>query len=101
MVKKKHSVILIDSISLDAFFIHRREIKKHRNFELGLITFKIRLYSSNYGPTSLLLNVEKILEKHMYKRLYTFLNNINIIYNLLSGFWQQYTLINEILDVDI
>ena len=27
----------------------------------------------------------------MYKRLYTFLNNNNIIYNLQSGFRQQYS----------
>ena len=93
--EKKHSKILIDSISLDAFFVHRREIKKHQNFKLELIPFKIRLCSSNYGPALLLLNVEKILKKRMYKRLYTFLNNINIIYNFLSGFWQHYTLNNE------
>ena len=39
-----------------------------------------------------------MLEKLMYKRLYTFLNNNNIIYNLHFGFRQQYstyyTLIN-------
>ena len=41
-----------------------------------------KLDYSNYHPISLLSNVEKILEKHMHKRLYTFLNSINIIYNL-------------------
>ena len=35
----------------------------------------------NYRPISLLSNIEKILEKRMYKRLYTLLNNNNIIYN--------------------
>ena len=43
-------------------------------------------------------NIEKILEKLMYKWLYTFLSNNNIIYNLQFGFRQQYstsyTLIN-------
>ena len=52
----------------------------------------------NYRPISMLSNVEKILEKLTYKRLYTFLNNNNIIYNLQFGFRQQYstshTLIN-------
>ena len=57
-----------------------------------------KLDYSNYCPISLLSNIEKILEKLMYKRLYTFLNNNNIIYNLQFGFRQQYstshTLIN-------
>ena len=38
----------------------------------------------------MLSNIEKILEKLMYKRLYTFLNSNNIIYNLQFGFRQQY-----------
>ena len=33
---------------------------------------------SNYRPVSLLSNIEKILEKLMHKRLYTFVNNNNI-----------------------
>ena len=41
-----------------------------------------KLDYSNYCPISLLSNIEKILEKRMYKRLYAFLNNNNIIYNL-------------------
>ena len=39
---------------------------------------------------SLLSNIERMLEKHMYKRLYIFLNNNYIIYNLQFGFRQQY-----------
>ena len=46
---------------------------------------------SNYRPLSLLSNIEKILEKSMYKRLYTFLDNKNIIYDLQFGF-RQHTL---------
>ena len=49
-----------------------------------------KLDYSNYRPISLLSNIEKILEKLMYKRLYTFLNN-NIIYNLQFGFRQQHS----------
>ena len=44
-----------------------------------------KLDYSNYCPISLLSSIEKILEKIMYKRLYTFLNNNNI-YNLQFGF---------------
>ena len=50
-----------------------------------------KLDYSNYRPISWLTNVEKILEKLMYKRLYTFLNSNNIIYNLHFGFRQQYS----------
>ena len=41
-----------------------------------------KLDYSNYRPISLLSHIEKILEKLMYKRLYAFLNNSDIIYNL-------------------
>ena len=50
-----------------------------------------KLDYSNYRPISLLSNIEKILEKLMYKILYTFLNNNNIIYNLQFGFRQHYS----------
>ena len=50
-----------------------------------------KLDYSNYCPISLLSNIEKILEKLMYKRLCTFLNSNNIIYNLQFGFRQQYS----------
>ena len=40
----------------------------------------------NYRPISLLSNIEKILVKLMYKRLYPFLNNNNIIWNLQFDF---------------
>ena len=41
-----------------------------------------KLNYSNYRPISLLSNIEKILEKLMYKRLHTFLDYNNIIYDL-------------------
>ena len=50
-----------------------------------------KLDYSNHYPISLLSNVEKILEKRMYKRLYIFLNNNNIIYNWQFEFRQQYS----------
>ena len=45
----------------------------------------------NYCPISLLSNVEKILEKHMYKRVYNFLTENNIIYDLQFGFRQKFS----------
>ena len=58
-----------------------------------------KLGYSNYRPISLLSNIEKILEKLMYKRLYTFLNNNNIIYNLQFGFRQQYSTSHALINI--
>ena len=58
-----------------------------------------KLDYSNYRPISLLSNIEKILEKLMYKRLYTFLNNNNIIYNLQFGFRQQYSTSHVLINI--
>ena len=41
-----------------------------------------KLGYSNYRSISLLSNIEKILEKLMYKGLYTFLDNKNFMYDL-------------------
>ena len=43
-----------------------------------------KLNYSNYRPISLLSNTEKMVEKLMYKRLYTFLDNNNMTYSLDS-----------------
>ena len=54
---------------------------------------------SNYFPISLLSYIEKILEQLMYKRLYTFLKNNNIIGNLQFGFRQQYSTSHVLINV--
>ena len=56
-----------------------------------------KLDYSNYRSIFLLSNIEKILEKPMYKRLYTFLNNI--IYNLQFGLKQQYFTSHGIINI--
>ena len=58
-----------------------------------------KLDYSNYCPISLLSNVEKILEKRMYKRLYSFLNSNNIIYNLQFGFRQQHSTSHALVNI--
>ena len=58
-----------------------------------------KLDYSNYRPISLLSNIEKILAKLMYKRLYAFLNNNNIIYNLQFGFRQQYSTSHALINI--
>ena len=58
-----------------------------------------KLDYSNYRPISLLFNIEKILEELMYRRLYTFLNNNNIIQNLQFGFRQHYSTSYAIINI--
>ena len=58
-----------------------------------------KLDYSNYRPISLLSNIEKILEKLIYKRLYTFLSNNNIIYNLQFGFRKQYSTSHALINI--
>ena len=58
-----------------------------------------KLDRSNYRPISLLSNIEKILEKLMYRRLYTFRNNKNIIYDLQFGFRQQYSTSHALINI--
>ena len=57
-----------------------------------------KLDYSNYRPISLLSNIEKILEKLMYKRLYTFLDNKDIIYDLQFGF-RQYSTSHALINI--
>ena len=47
-----------------------------------------KLQCCNYRPISLLLNVGKILERFMYKRVYNFFSENNI-YDLQFGFRQK------------
>ena len=58
-----------------------------------------KLDYSNYRPISLLSTIEKILENLMYRRLYIFLNNNNIIYNLQFGFRQQYSTSHALINI--
>ena len=58
-----------------------------------------KLDYSNYRPISLLSNIEKILEKLMYRRLHTFLNNKNIICDLQFGFRQQYSTSHTLINI--
>ena len=47
----------------------------------------------------MLSNIEKILEKLMYKRLYAFLDYNNIIYDLQFGFMQQYSTSHALINI--
>ena len=58
-----------------------------------------KLDYSNYRPISLISNIEKILEKRIYKRLYIFLDNKNIIYDLQFGLKQQYPTSDVLINI--
>ena len=58
-----------------------------------------KLNYSNYRPISLLSNIEKILEKLMYKGLYAFPDYNNIIYDLQFGFRQQYSTSHALINI--
>ena len=49
------------------------------------------LSCSNYRPISLLSNIDKIVEKLMFKRLYSFLSKYKVIYNLQFGFRENHS----------
>ena len=56
-----------------------------------------KLDFSNYRPISFLSNVEKILEKLMYNRIYKFFSDNNLIYSLQFGFRQKYSTVHAII----
>ena len=58
-----------------------------------------RLLVSNYRPISLLSNLNKILEKLMYSRLYNFLSTHNVFYNLQFGFRSKHSTNHALLDI--
>ena len=49
-----------------------------------------KLDFSNYCPISLLSNIENILERLMYNRMYKIFSDNNLIYSLQFGFRQKY-----------
>ena len=50
-----------------------------------------RLLVSNYRPISLLSNLNKLLEKIMHTRIYSFLEKYELLYSLQFGFRTQYS----------
>ena len=50
-----------------------------------------RLLVSNYRPISLLSNINKNFEKIMHKRIYSFLDEFNLLYKLQFGFRSKYS----------
>ena len=53
---------------------------------------------TNYRPTSLLSNIEKIIEKLIYKRLSNFLDINNLIYSLQFSFRPKYSTTHALIN---
>ena len=58
-----------------------------------------KLIVSNYRPISLLSNINKILEKLMFKRVYEFLEKHKCIYNLQFGFRAKHSTNHALIDI--
>ena len=56
-----------------------------------------KLKCSNYRPISLLSNIDKILERIVYNRLYTFFEDDKLVYNLQFGFRQKHSTIHALI----
>ena len=52
---------------------------------------KCKYETTSYRPILLLINMSKILEKIMYKRVYNFLNNNSLIYSSQHGFRNKHS----------
>ena len=50
-----------------------------------------KLKCSSYKPISLFSNVDKILERIVYNRLYKFFGDNKLVYNLQFGFQQKHS----------
>ena len=59
--------------------------------------FKLDFF--NYPPISLLSNLDKILEKLMYPRIFKFFNSNNFFYPLQFGFRQNYSTIHDLISL--
>ena len=57
------------------------------------------LLFSNYRPISLLSNLNKIFEKIVYKRLYSFLDRLNCIYEFQFGFRARHSTNHALLSL--
>ncbi len=62
----------------------------HKGKEKNLLT--------NYRPVSLLPSVSKILEKVVHTRVYTFLNNNNLLYKNQYGFRKRHSTIDAVTE---
>jgi hypothetical protein len=58
-----------------------------------------RLSVSNYRPISLLSNINKIFEKIIYKRIYSFIEKNECLYNLQFGFRAKHSTTHALINI--
>ena len=58
-----------------------------------------KLLTCNYRPISLLSNINKIFEKIVFSRVYSFLDKNNYIYNLQYGFRPKYSTTHALINI--
>ena len=58
-----------------------------------------KLDFSNYCPVSLLSNIENILERLMYNRIYKFFSDNNLIYSLQFGIRQKFSTVHALISL--
>ena len=58
-----------------------------------------KLMTGNYRPISLLSNLNKILEKLMFSRVYKFLDNHKCFYNLQFGFRSKHSTTHALIEI--
>ena len=56
-----------------------------------------KLTCSSYRPISLLSNIDKILERIVYNRLYKSFEDIKLVYNLQFGFRQKHSTTHAVI----
>ena len=54
---------------------------------------------SNYRPISLLSNLDKVLEKLIYKRVYGYLTRLNLLYTRQFGFRRKHSTVHTLLNM--
>ena len=58
-----------------------------------------KMLTSNYRPISLLSNFNKIIEKLMFKRVYSFLEDEHLIYDLQFGFRPKHSTAHAVISI--
>ena len=97
---------LNEAISLLLCRIFNQSIMEGRFPELMKLAEVVPLYKSkemdiviNYRPISLLITISKVLEKIIHKRVYSFLEWNNILYNSQYGFRTNYNCEQAIMEL--
>ena len=58
-----------------------------------------RLLISDYRPISLLSNLNKIMEKSIFKRIYEFLEKYNCLHDLQFGFRSKHSTVHAVISI--